>query len=48
MYIKKYDKAYESYMIANSMDPSFSHDKAELAKQLYEHTEGKQLDIISM
>jgi tetratricopeptide (TPR) repeat protein len=48
MYIKKYDKAYESYMIANSMDPSFSHEKAELAKQLYEHTEGKQLEIISM
>jgi len=48
IYIKKYDKAYESYMIANSMDPSFSHEKAELAKQLYEHTEGKTLDIISM
>ena len=48
MYVKKYDKAYESYMIAFSMDSSFSHDKAELAKQLYEHTEGKQLDIISM
>jgi tetratricopeptide (TPR) repeat protein len=48
MFIKKYDKAYESYMIANSMDPSFSHEKAELAKQLYEHTEGKQLQIISM
>jgi Tfp pilus assembly protein PilF len=48
MSVKKYDKAYESYMIAYSMDPSFSHDKAELAKQLYEHTEGKKLDIISM
>ncbi|MGD0755077.1 MAG: hypothetical protein ABR927_08460 [Bacteroidales bacterium] len=48
MYIKKYDKAYESYMIAYSMDPSFSHDKAEIAKQLYEQTEGKTLDIISM
>jgi tetratricopeptide (TPR) repeat protein len=48
MYIKKYDKAYESYMIANSMDPSFSHDKAELAKQLYERTEGKELNIITM
>ena len=48
MYVKKYDKAYESYMIAFSMDPSISHDKAELAKQLYEHTEGKTLDIISM
>ncbi len=48
MLIKKYDKAYESYMIAYSMDPSFSHDKAELAKQLYEQTEGKKLEIISM
>lgn len=48
MYLKKYDKAYESYMQANSMDPSFSHEKAEMAKQLYERTEGKKLDIISM
>ena len=48
MYIEKYDKAYESYMIANSMDPSFSHDKAELAKQLYEQTEGKKLEIITI
>jgi Tfp pilus assembly protein PilF len=48
MYTKKYDKAYESYMIANSMDPSFSHDKADMAKQLYEQTEGKKLEIISM
>lgn len=48
MFIKKYDKAYESYMTANSMDPSFSHDKAEMAKQLYERTEGKKLEIITM
>ena len=48
MFTKKYDKAYESYMIAYSMDPSFSHDKAEMAKQLYEQTEGKKLQIISM
>jgi Tfp pilus assembly protein PilF len=48
MYIKKYDKAYESYMTANSMDPSFSKDKAEMAKGLYERTEGKKLEIISM
>jgi tetratricopeptide (TPR) repeat protein len=48
MFIRKYDKAYESYMTANSMDPSFSHDKAELAKQLYEQTEGKKLQIISI
>ena len=48
MYIKKYDKAYESYMTANSMDPSFSHEKADIAKQLYEQTEGKKLEIISI
>jgi tetratricopeptide (TPR) repeat protein len=48
MFIRKYDKAYESYMTANSMDPSFSHDKAEMAKQLYEQTEGKKLQIISI
>jgi tetratricopeptide (TPR) repeat protein len=48
MYMKKYDKAYESYMTANSMDPSFSKDKAEMAKDMYERTEGKKLDIISM
>jgi Tfp pilus assembly protein PilF len=48
MYIKKFDKAYESYMIAYSMDPSYSRDKADVAKQLYERTEGKKLEIISM
>ncbi len=48
MYIKKYDKAYDSYMKAYSMNPSFSHDKAEIARQLYEQTEGKKLEIISM
>ena len=48
MFIKKFDKAYESYMTAYSIDPSFSHDKAEMAKQLYEQTEGKKLQIISM
>lgn len=48
MYIRKYDKAYESYMMAYSMDPSFSHDKAELAKKLYEQTEGKRLEIITI
>jgi tetratricopeptide (TPR) repeat protein len=48
MYIKKYDKAYESYMKAYHMDTSFSHDKAEMAKQLYEQTEGKKLEIIYM
>jgi Flp pilus assembly protein TadD, contains TPR repeats len=48
MYIRKYENAYESYMKAYSMDPSFSHEKAEMAKQLYEQTEGKKLEIISM
>jgi tetratricopeptide (TPR) repeat protein len=48
MYIKNYGKAYESYMIAFSMDPSYSRDKAEMAKQLYERTEGKKLKIITM
>jgi tetratricopeptide (TPR) repeat protein len=48
MYVKKYDKAYESYMQAHSMDSSFSEDKAAAAKQLYEQTEGKKLEIISM
>lgn len=48
MYIKKYDKAYESYMKAYSMNPSFSHDKAEMARRLYEQTTGKKLGIISM
>jgi Tfp pilus assembly protein PilF len=48
MYTKKFDKAYESYMIAFSMDPSYSRDKADVAKQLYERTEGKKLEIITM
>jgi hypothetical protein len=48
MYIKKYYYAYELYMKAYSMDPSFSHDKAEIARQLYERTEGKKLKIISL
>jgi Tfp pilus assembly protein PilF len=48
MYIKKYDKAYESYMVAHSMDPSYSNDKADVAKQLYERTEGRKLEIITM
>jgi tetratricopeptide (TPR) repeat protein len=48
MYIGKFDKAYESYMKAYNMDSSFSHDKAEMARQLYEQTEGKKLEIISI
>jgi len=48
MYIKKYDKAYDSYMKAYRMDPSFSHEKAEIARQLYEQAEGKKLQIITL
>lgn len=48
MYVRKYLDAYESYMKAYSMDPAFSHDKAGLARKLYEQTEGKRLDIITM
>lgn len=48
MYIKDYYNAYQSYMNAYSIDPSFSHDKAEVAKQMYERTEGKKLEIISI
>jgi tetratricopeptide (TPR) repeat protein len=48
MYTRKYYYAYEMYMKAYSMDNSFSRDKAEIARQLYERTEGKKLEIISM
>jgi superkiller protein 3 len=48
MYTRKYDKAYNSYMKAYFMDPSFSHDKADMAKKLYELAEGKKIEIISM
>jgi Tfp pilus assembly protein PilF len=48
MYIKDYYKAYQSYMNAHSIDPSYSADKAEIAKRLYEATEGKKLEIITI
>jgi tetratricopeptide (TPR) repeat protein len=48
LFAKMYDKAYEMYIKANTMDPSFSKNKAEAAKQLYERTEGKPLEIISL
>jgi len=48
IYIKKYDKAYYSYMKSYRMDPSFSYEKAEMARQLYEQTEGKKLQIITL
>jgi tetratricopeptide (TPR) repeat protein len=46
--IKEYKKAYESYMKAYMIDNSFSYDKAQKAKQLYEMSEGKRLEIITM
>jgi len=48
MFIKKFDKAYDMYMEAYSIDNSFSKEKAEIAKRLYEQTEGKKLDIITI
>jgi tetratricopeptide (TPR) repeat protein len=48
MYTKKYEMAYNSYMKAYRMNPSFSRDKAELARMLYEQTEGRKLEIITM
>jgi tetratricopeptide (TPR) repeat protein len=48
MYTKDYYKAYQSYTTANSMDPAFSHEKADIAKRLYERTEGKRLKIITI
>lgn len=48
MFIKDYYNAYQSYMTANSMDPEFSQDKAQIAKQMYEQTEGKKLEIITI
>jgi len=48
MYIKKYDKAYDSYMKAYGMDSSFSYKKAEMARQRYEQTEGRKLQIITL
>lgn len=48
MYMKKYDKAYESYMKAYSMDTSFSRNKAEVARKLFEQSEGRRIEIIPM
>ncbi len=48
MFIRKYYYAYELYMRANSMDKSFSRDKADMARYLYERTEGKKQEIISL
>jgi len=48
MYVKDYRMAYESYMKAHSMDNSWSTEKARTARQLYESTEGKKLEIITL
>jgi tetratricopeptide (TPR) repeat protein len=48
LFTKEFDKAYESYMKAYYMDHSFSQDKAELARKLYERTEGRKMEIITM
>jgi Tfp pilus assembly protein PilF len=48
MYIRKFDKAYDSYMKAFNLDPSYNREKADLASRLYEQTEGRKLEIISM
>lgn len=48
MYLKKYDKAYEMYMKANSLDPSFSREKADEAQKLFERSEGRKIEIIPM
>ena len=48
MSVERYDKAYESYLKAYSMDPSFSYDKSRMAKQLYEKTTGRKLEIIPL
>jgi tetratricopeptide (TPR) repeat protein len=48
MFMKKYDQAYYSYMKANQMDSSFSKDKAEAARLMYEQTEGKKLGIVAI
>jgi Tfp pilus assembly protein PilF len=45
---REYKKAYEFYIKACSMDPEWDNDKALRAKALYEQTEGKRIDIITM
>jgi tetratricopeptide (TPR) repeat protein len=48
MLTKEYKKAYESYLKAYSMDREWGNEKALRAKALYEQTEGKRIDIITM
>lgn len=44
----EYKKAYESYLKASSMDREWGNEKAQRAKALYERSEGKKIDIITM
>ena len=48
MLMKKYHYANESYMKANTMDHSYSRDKADMDWNLYEQAEGNKLPLISM
>ncbi len=45
---KEFKKAYELYLKACSMDREWDNEKALRAKALYEQTEGKRIDIITM
>lgn len=45
---REFKKAYESYLKACSMDREWDNEKALRAKALYEQTEGKRIDIITM
>lgn len=48
IYIRDYRKAYESYMKAYVLDTAWGLEKARKAKQLYESTEGKKLEVIKL
>lgn len=45
---REFKKAYEFYLKACSMDREWDNEKALRAKALYEQTEGKRIDIITM
>lgn len=45
---REFKKAYELYLKACSMDREWDNEKALRAKALYEQTEGKKIDIITM
>ena len=48
LYNKQYEKAYYLYLKANRMDPAFSQKKADLARKLYEESEGREMNVISI